>query len=61
MQYVDRALDILKRKRRVTNIVAMMGLVKIFRGIQCNYELLRKHNMRIWAQIILAIKLKVRY
>jgi hypothetical protein len=49
MQYVDRALEILKRKRRVTNLIALMGLVRVCKGVKGNLDLLTKHNMRIWA------------
>ena len=48
-QYADRALEILKRKRRVTNLIALMGLVRVVTGVRENVDLLTKHNMRIWA------------
>ena len=61
MQFVDKALELMKRNRRIINLLSLMTLIKFIRGIQDNYLKLREHNMQIWAKIIIACKLKVRY
>lgn len=59
--YVDRALEILKQKRRVINLIALMALVEKVRQIREHYEA-RKAYMRAQSSaMMIAIKCKVRY
>ena len=61
MKYADRVLDILKSRRRVINIIALITLAKHLQGIQDNYTSLKRYRMGQFTQIIFAIKLKHRY
>ena len=60
-QYVDRVLKILKDRRRVINLVALIKLSQNMRGIINNYELIKAFNMRKFSEIMIAIKLYVHF
>lgn len=61
MKHVDRALQILKSRRRIINIISIIKLAQIVRGIILNYELIKAFNMRKFTEFIFAIRMYVRY
>lgn len=60
-QHVDRVLQILKSRRRVINLISIIRLSKIVRGIINNYELIRAFNMRKFSEFLIAIRLRVHF
>ena len=61
MQHVDRALQILKSRRRIMNLITIIKLTQIVRGIIINYDLIKAFNMRKFTEFIIAVKMYVRY
>ena len=60
-QYVEKALLILKNKRRLINLITIMKAKQIIMGIKDNFAKLLEWNMNKLNEILIAIKLKVRY
>ena len=61
MQYADQAIEIMKSRRRVMNLITLMSLATFIKGVQTNYVALKEYNMMLWAKVIIAAKLKYRY
>lgn len=60
-QFVDRVLQILKSRRRVINLIAIIKLAQIVRGIINNYELIKAFNMRKFSELMIAIRLYIHF
>ena len=59
--YVNRALELLKNRRRKINLITLMALVTQMKGLAENAMALKEYNIKKFASIILAIKMKVHY
>ena len=60
-QYVDKALELLKDKRRVINIIALIHLVQKMKDTRENYAKRRAYMKAQFTAILLAIRMKVKY
>ena len=60
-QYVEKALTVLKNKRRLISLITLMKTQQIVLGIKESFAKLLEYNMRKLNEILIAIKLKVRY
>lgn len=59
--FVERALEILKHKRRVINLITLMALVEKVTQMRDNYHRRKEYMRAQFSAMMVAIKCKVRY
>lgn len=60
-EYVQRALGILKKKRRVINVLTLMAMQIMVNGIIENYKVRWEYYQKKYAAIFIAIKFQVNF